>query len=49
MLFLWIALVIWLLAALMLPLYMLVTALFRHRRAAAKVEQARLMRLARGY
>ena len=48
MLFLWIALASWLVAALMLPLYMPVTALLRNRLAATKMERARLMRLARG-
>ena len=45
MLFLWIALASWLVAALMLPP---VTALLRNRLAATKMERARLMRLARG-
>ena len=49
MLFLWIALAVWLIAALMLPLYMLVAALLRNWFAATKMERARLMRLARGY
>ncbi len=52
MLFLWSALAVWLIAALTLPLYMLITALFRnrrHRRVATKMKRARLMRVARGY
>jgi hypothetical protein len=50
MLFLWIALAVWFLAALILPLYMLIAAVFRNnRRAAAKMEKARFMRVARGY
>jgi hypothetical protein len=49
MLLLWIALAIWLVAALMLPLHMLAAALLRNRLAATKMERARLMRLARGY
>jgi hypothetical protein len=49
MLFLWSVLAVWLIAALTLPLYMLIAALFRnrnHRRAANKIERARLMRVA---
>jgi hypothetical protein len=50
MLFLWIALAIWLLAALILPIYILLKAVLRnHRRAATKMERARFMRVARGY
>ena len=49
MLFLWSALAVWLIAALMLPLYMLIGALFRNRRRVTKMERARLMRVARGY
>jgi hypothetical protein len=48
MLLLWIALAIRLVAALMLPLYLLVAALLRNRLAATKMERARLIRLARG-
>jgi hypothetical protein len=50
MLFLWSAFAVWLIAALTLPLYMLIAALFRNRRrVATKMERARLMRVARGY
>jgi hypothetical protein len=49
MMFLWIALAVWLGAALLLPVYMLFKAMFRNRRAAAKMEQARFTRFARGY
>ena len=50
MLFIWIALAVWLLAALLLPVRMLIAAVFRNnRRAAAKMEKLRLTRLARGY
>jgi hypothetical protein len=50
MLFLWIALAVWLLAAVLLPVRMLIAAVSRNnRRAVAKMEKARLIRLARGY
>lgn len=45
-----ISLAVWLLVALLLPVRMLVAAVFRNnRRAAAKMEKARLLRVARGY
>jgi hypothetical protein len=48
--FLWIALAVWLLAAVLFPVRMLIAAVFRNNtRAAAKMEKARLIRLARGY
>jgi hypothetical protein len=50
MLFLWIALAVWLSAALLLPVRMLIAAVFRNnRRAGAKMEKTRLIRLAWGY
>jgi hypothetical protein len=50
MMFLWIALAVWLGAALLLPVYMLFKAMFRNgRRSAARMEQARFARFARGY
>ena len=50
MMFLWIALAVWLGAAVLLPVYMLFKAMFRNgRRAAARMEQARFARFARGY
>ncbi len=50
MLFLWIAFAVWLSAALMLPIYILLNAVLRgHRRTAKKMEHARLTRVARGY
>ena len=50
MVFLWIALAVWLGAALLLPVYLLFKAMFRSgRRTAAKMEQARFTRFARGY
>ena len=50
MMFLWIALAVWLGAALLLPVYMLFKAMFRRgRRTAARMEQARFARFARGY
>ena len=50
MMFLWIALAVWLGAALLLPVYMVFKATFRSsRRAAAKMEQARFARFARGF
>lgn len=50
MLFLWVAFDIWLIAALMLPIYILLKAVLRSkRRAATRTRHDRLLRVARGY